>query len=134
MSRRLIYILAAVGGLAVACAIFFAVVLGGALTLTQGVADSGEAFMSALQAQNLDAAYDMFAPDLQAEITYAEFEATFGGADFSAWSFTSRAVENNFGRVSGTATIDGNPFEVRLEFINNEAGWQILGYDFAPAG
>lgn len=114
---------------AVGCGLLFAIVM----TTTQGVASTGDAFMTALQEQNLDDAYALFAPDLQSEVSYADFETTFGGVALSEWSFNSREVENNLGRVSGSATIDDNAFNVRLEFINTDEGWQILGYDFAPS-
>lgn len=113
---------------AVGCGIIFAVVF----TATQGVVDAGDAFMVALQEQRIDDAYAMFAPELQAEISFADFDVTFGSSTYTSWSFNSREIENNLGQVSGTLLSDGVDYTMMLGFINNETGWQLIRYEFVP--
>lgn len=131
MGKRWTYVSVALG-VVVGCGVFFALVLRDAYNTTLPVAEAGEAFMVALQEQNLEAAYEMMAPAFRNRLTYANFEATFGGVTITDWTFNSRSIWNEVGELAGTATVDAVLFDVDLALIDNGTGWQLIDYTFVP--
>jgi hypothetical protein len=135
MLRRILLI---VGGLVLVCILFFAFTFGVAWVATSGVADAGNAFMTALQNNDMDAAYAMFTPALQEEVGTEQLSEmftanVFEGDALESWSFTSRNVNNNVGDVSGTATVGDRTFIVALEFIKSSEGvWLLNAFQFNP--
>ena len=131
-------ILMIVGGLVLLCVLFFAVTFGIAWVATSGVADAGNAFMTALQNNDMDAAYAMFTPALKEEVSPEQFSEMFAanvfeGDSLESWSFNSRNVNNNVGDVSGTATVGARTFIVALAFIKSTEGeWLLNAFDFTP--
>lgn len=113
------------------------VAFGGAiLVATQPVVDAGDAFMTALQNEDYEAAYALCSPALQSEIGAVENLQTLleqGGVAPTSWSFSSRSIENNTGSVSGTATMeDGSTLDVALNFTKSGDDWLVEGFDFTP--
>ena len=135
MMRRILMI---VGGLVLLCVLFFAFTFGVAWVATSGVADAGNAFMTALQNNDMDAAYALFTPALKEEVSTEQLNEMFAsnvfeGDSLDSWSFNSRNIENNIGQVSGTATVGARTFIVALAFIKSSEGeWLINAFDFTP--
>lgn len=119
-------------GVVLVCVVVFAIIIGGAFFLTQGVADAGDTFMTALQENRLDDAYTLFAPNLKNEVDSEVFAGTFSNWNLESWNFSSRSVDNNQGQLSGTATINGDLLNVELNFEKIGDNWLLIGYDFSP--
>jgi hypothetical protein len=121
------------GGIVALCIAFLAFTIGGAFFLTQGVADAGNTFMTALQENQMDDTYALFAQGLQDEVDLETFAGTFSDLGIESWSFSSRSVENNQGQLSGTAVIGGETFNIVLGFVNVDDNWLIDRFNFNPA-
>ncbi|MDQ7035245.1 MAG: hypothetical protein Q9P01_10545 [Anaerolineae bacterium] len=125
-----------IGGLVAVCIVFFVVVLGVAWFATSGVATAADDFMTALQNDDMDAAYAMFTTALKDEVSPEQFNEMFANNVFvddalDSWSFNNRSVENSTGEVSGTATVGDREFSVTLNFVNNDS-WKLIGFNFEP--
>lgn len=126
-------ILSIIGGLVVVCAVIFAGIFGLAMFLTQGVADSSENFMKAVQEDRFEDAYALLTVALQDEVDMDTFEESFDPMEIASWSFNSRNVENNLGSVQGTASIGGSTYVVAFSLVNADGVWLIDGYQFTEA-
>jgi hypothetical protein len=106
-------------------------VLIGALTKNEG--DSANNFMVALKDRKFADAYDMLAPQLQQKVSAASFADIFANANVQDWHFDSFSVENNQGKVTGQGTIGDKPFNIELNFENQDGAWKIIAYNINPA-
>lgn len=131
MSKRLTYLVGIVGVLA-GCGVFFAWALQDAYNTTLPIAEAGEAFMVALQEDRFDDAYAMISPVWRDDLAFADFEDSFTGFNLASWDFNSREIWNEVGGLDGTAIINDRSFDLRFEFVDNGAGWQLISYDFLP--
>lgn len=125
---RWILIVLVVGPLSCLALVFGAVAF--TFSLTAPVAQAGNDFMNALQAQNLDEAYGMVT--VRAEIIRERFDDQFAGWDIASWSFTSRSVNGTQGEVSGAGVINGSETQITLWLVQDNEQWRITDYQFAP--
>lgn len=131
--RNILLIVAGVALLLiVGCVVLFGSVIAAAFNATQPVADAGERFMSAMRDGDFEGAYNMMTPALQTEFgTLEDFSGRVEGSRPTTWTFTSRNIENNVGKLSGTATFEdsaqGN-FGLVLDKVGND--WKVSGIDF----
>jgi hypothetical protein len=109
--------------------LFVVGLLGLVFTATQPVVDAGDSFMSALRDGNYNNAYNMCAPSVQQEVTDAQgMEDEFGAYQPANWTFTSRSIRNDLGRLEGTVNYkEGNSGTVRLEFVKSGDDWKVSG-------
>lgn len=130
MSRRIL-IIVGIGALVLAVVVVLVVAIFGlAVNLTQPVVDAGDQFMKALQNHDMTAAYGLLSPELQAEVSEANFSEIFANAAIDSWSFSSRVIRNDTGRLQGEARIDDKVYSVDLNFINRDGKWLIVAYNF----
>lgn len=105
------------GGLLAVLVAFVAILFFGLSALTQPVVSRGDAFLSALQTGNYDAAYALCTPALQGQLGGAAGLAALARpAPLVRWNWTNRSVRN------GTATLDGD-----LTYADGTAGPVHLG-------
>lgn len=99
---------------------------------TQDVEELGEQFMTALQDQQLDDAYEMMAPELQSGVTRSEFDEHFLGVEVDGWSFEELTQSERSATMLGRATVNAVLYDLELEFINENGRWRVFGYDLEP--
>ena len=87
-------------------------------------------FMTDLKNGDERAAYAMYSRDLQQQMNFEIFATAFNSVSVDDWDFTSRFVEDDFGRVSGTVTIDGRPVETTIFFVHTGT-WKITAFDLS---
>jgi hypothetical protein len=95
--------------------------------------DAGEAFMTALKNGDWAASYNMLSPSLQQQLgTADEWAAAWGQAEKPvSWTFNSKSVENNTGKLEGTTNWDtGQQTKCILTLVKEGDNWKIIGYDF----
>lgn len=90
------------------------------------VSDMGNKFMSALSTQDNATSYAMLSPDIQAEVGYEAGWADWTSIrDFEKWKFNSTSVENDTATLEGTAQLDGEEYQVTLQFTNFNNEWKL---------
>ena len=90
--------------------------------------------MQALRDNQLNDAYAMLSPELQAQQSKVSFREAFTGNSIKDWKFSNFSVQNDMGYVAGTATDnDGNHF-VAFQMINRGGKWFISGYNLGTLG
>jgi hypothetical protein len=122
-------------GLVLAAGIAFAGILFFVTSaLTQPVATSGDAFMTALQTGNYAQAYDLCAPDLQQQLGNVSALATLAGTRQPAqWNWTGRSIRNGVGRLDGSLTYaDGTSGTAQLMFRQVDNVWRIVSFRMNP--
>lgn len=94
------------------------------------VTEAGDGFMSALRDRNEAQAYTLAAPALQQELGSAErMAATVGAYRPSEWSWSSRSVRNNDGRLSGSVTYQGGRTgTAELALVHADGQWRVTGF------
>jgi hypothetical protein len=97
---------------------------------TQSLADAGDQFMRAVQNHDMTAAFNMLAPDFQAKLGQERFQDIFVDAKVASWSFDSRTMDGDNGKLSGTAAIDDMTFKLEFQFRQQDGQWQLTAYDF----
>jgi uncharacterized protein DUF4864 len=119
---------------AVALALFVAVLLFFVMTLTRPVVDVGDRFMTALKEGDFPRAYALATPALQRELGSAEDFAKRAGPERPAsWSWSSRSIRNDTGRVSGAYTArDGRPSRAELVFHWVDGEWRVTAFRLGP--
>lgn len=86
----------------------------------------GNKFMSALSTQDNATSYAMLSPDIQAEVGYEAGWADWTSIrDFEKWKFNSTSVENDTATLEGTAQLDGEEYQVTLQFTNFNNEWKL---------
>lgn len=116
-----------------ACVGLFAAIFLFSIGATQVVADTGDAFLTALKDGDYAAAYNLSSVPLQSELRSADQIRVMVVESRSipeSWSFTSRSINNNQGQVSGTVTYqDGRQGAVTMTFINDGTNWKVSGFN-----
>lgn len=117
-------LLCGIGGLLGGFALF-----NGVMNATQPIATSGETFMTALRDGDYNKAYGLCTPALQQELKSADdLKAAMTAKQPTSWSFTSRAINNGQGTLSGTTQYkDGSSGTVDLVLAQVGADWKISG-------
>ena len=109
------------------CGIGGALLVGGVLNATQPVFNAGEAYMAALRDGDYNRAYDLSSTVLQQEVGDAEgLLPALGAKQPASWSFTSRSIENNQGRLQGTTTYkngETGTVDMALTQVGND--WKV---------
>jgi hypothetical protein len=135
MNKKVLLLLAAVAlGFCLCVIIVAAGVILFAGAVTQPVADVGDGFMNALKESNYQKAFALCSPALQRELggNAAGLERLIknGGVEPTAWTFSSRNIQNNEAQLSGTATFTGNrqgTVRITLNQINGE--WKVVDFN-----
>ena len=111
------------------CGIGVAVLVGGVFSLTQPVANAGDAYMAALRDGNYSKAFDLSTPSLQQEVGNADgLKSALSSKQPKSWSFTSRSINNNQGSLSGTASYaDGTTGTVDVVLTQVGNDWKVEG-------
>jgi hypothetical protein len=90
------------------------------------------AFMTALRDADYATAYDLFAPDLQAEFGTADAVGEWmvsNGIEPLAWAFTTDNVDGETLQLLGTATFpDDLELELEMVLIQVEGEWRVAGF------
>ena len=129
-------ILIGVGVVLVALAACTGAVVFGVFSLTQPVADTGEAFLVALKDGAYDEGFELLSPALQREVKEASALKQLverAKAQPTQWSFSSRNVSGNEGDLKGSATfMDGRQGTVSLELVKVGDAWRVNGFNLTP--
>ncbi len=99
------------------------------MNATQPVVNAGEAYMTALRDGDYTRAFELSDSALQQEAGDAEgLEAALGQRQLSGWSFTSRAINNAQGTLSGTTTYtNGETGTVDMVLTQVGNDWKVAG-------
>jgi len=107
-----------------------ALVLMLALTACGGLKDVGQLgdkFMKALSTGDHATSFSMLSPDIQTEVGGEAGWADWASIrNFDDWKFNSNTIENNEATLLGTATLQGEEYDVTLVFDNNNDQWEII--------
>lgn len=99
------------------------------MSATQPVVNAGEAYMMALRDGDYTRAFEMSDSALQQEVGDAEgLQAALSQRQLSGWSFTSRAINNAQGTLSGTTTYtngETGTVDMTLTQVGND--WKVAG-------
>jgi len=125
------------GGCLLSVILLFAVIGGGVFYFTQGAAQGVEDHLEALRSGEHDAAYEMLSESYRARLTPEDFarmliEHPSLAANQSS-SFSSRSVDNDTARLSGTLTSETGGVEpVVFELVKELGAWHISDIRFEP--
>jgi hypothetical protein len=99
------------------------------MNATQPVVNAGEAYMAALRDGDFTRAFEMSDTALQQEVGDAEgLQAALGDKQLASWSFTSRAINNAQGTLSGTtAYTNGETGTVDMTLTQVGNNWKVAG-------
>lgn len=126
-------ILIGVGVAVGACILFVALTFGGAMLLTSGAADAGNSFMTSLTAGNYDKAWGDCHPALQQKIGSVQKLKDIvegGNAKPVSFAISSRNVNNDEGKLEGTATLSGNrQANLVVELAKSGNDWKVIGFN-----
>lgn len=122
--------------LLVGVGIFFAAVLGVAiyfLTVAPAPLSAAKTFIASVEANDFEAAYSKFHPDLRLRLSFPEFVEAWKGRSSSlneanrSWSTD---IENETAEVKGRfTTADGEEWSVVFHLIKQDGLWQIIDYE-----
>lgn len=105
-------------------------------SLLSPIGDRANAFMMALKARDYDAAYALLSDEAQSDMTAGEFAARM--SDYATpptdWRFTNFSIRGAVGYVKGRVNIDGQEYNSTIDFVYDEAGWAISGFDLDRYG
>ncbi len=126
---------------AIVLAVFVALI-GGCIALvfgaTKGLPIAADAFFSKIAAGNIQEAYESTAQEFKAATSQDEFAAFLSQsalADYQKGHWGERSIENNRGKLKGTArTRAGGEIPITLEFVKENGVWKILTVRKAAAG
>lgn len=116
-------------GLLLLCGIGAFALFSSVLNATQPIATSGETFMAALRDGDYNKAYDLCAPALQKDLGSAQgLQTGLASKQPTSWSFTSRAINNGQGSLSGTTQYkDATTGTVDMLFAQVGNDWKVTG-------
>ena len=116
--------------------VFFAAVLGVAiyfLTVAPAPLSAAKTFIASVEANDFEAAYSKFHPDLRLRLSFPEFVEAWKGRSSSlneanrSWSTD---VENEATEVKGRfSTADGEEWSAVFHLIKQDGLWQIIDYE-----
>ncbi|MCI0834019.1 MAG: DUF4878 domain-containing protein [Chloroflexi bacterium] len=116
--------------------VFFAVVLGVAiyfLTVAPAPLSAAKTFIASVEANDFEAAYSKFHPDLRLRLSFPEFVEAWKGRSSSlneanrSWSTD---IENETAEVKGRfTTADGEEWSAVFHLIKQDGLWQIIDYE-----
>ena len=116
--------------------IFFAAVLGVAiyfLTVAPAPLSAAKTFIASVEANDFEAAYSKFHPDLRLRLSFPEFVEAWKGRSSSlneanrSWSTD---IENETAEVKGRfTTADGEEWSAVFHLIKQDGLWQIIDYE-----
>ena len=135
MNQKILLLLAAIAlGFCLCVIVMAAGVFLFASGLTQPAATVGEEFMTALKDGDYQKAFSLCSPALQRELggnaTGLERLIKNGRVEPTAWTFSSRNVQNNEAELTGTATFTGNrQGTVRVTLGQAGGKWQVIGFN-----
>ncbi|MCI0870769.1 MAG: DUF4878 domain-containing protein [Chloroflexi bacterium] len=122
--------------LLVGVGVFFAVVLGVAiyfLTVAPAPLSAAKTFIASVEANDFEAAYSKFHPDLRLRLSFPEFVEDWKGRSSSlneanrSWSTD---IENETAEVKGRfTTADGEEWSAVFHLIKQDGLWQIIDYE-----
>ncbi|MCW1966671.1 MAG: hypothetical protein KIH69_000960 [Anaerolineae bacterium] len=116
-----------------ACILFVALTFGGAMLLTSGPADAGNSFMTALTQGDYDKAWGDCHPALKEKIGGVQKLKDIvegGNAKPVSFSISSRNVNNDEGKLEGTATLSGNrQANLVVELAKSGNDWKVIGFN-----
>lgn len=130
VNMRLILIIA--GVVLLAC-VGLGVAIGGSVFMaTQPFATVGDTFMTTLRDSKYAEAYNLCTPALQRQLRSPqdlEQRVKSGNAQVTSWSFTSRSITGNEGKLEGSAQLkNGSTADVRLVLDKSGDVWKISGF------
>ena len=116
--------------------VFFAAVLGVAiyfLTVAPAPLSAAKTFIASVEANDFEAAYSKFHPDLRLRLSFPEFVEAWKGRSSSlneanrSWSTD---IENETAEVKGRfTTADGEEWSAVFHLIKQDGLWQIIDYE-----
>lgn len=114
-------------GLLLLCGILFGSLIAGVFGITQPAVDSGEKFMAALRDGEYDRAFELSTPTLQQELGDSDtLRDALQSKQPTAWTFTSRKIENDLATLGGTTTYANNePGRVEMELRKVGNDWLV---------
>jgi len=120
--------------LVVLVAVLFGLVSGA----TQPVVAAADAFMTAIQNGDFQAAYDLLTPARQAGFSVAAFTQSLPPGSLAEWRLPNQSVatvggQGSQGRVSGTAVFGNIAYTVRFTLSQVADQWRIATYVFETA-
>ncbi len=103
------------------------------LTQSLGSAsDTGKEFMTALKEGDHETSWNLCTTDIQNEIGSYEHWVDFASIrNFEDFSFNSTNVENDEATLEGTATLNGDDYNVILILYKSGDDWKVAGIDFS---
>lgn len=113
-------------------------VIGGSLGFyfTKNMVKVPNQFVSLLANDYPDQAYELFSADQKKEFSYEDFIELITSSLSSkpkSVVFNSREVKNDYGKVSGTLTLEnGNLFSIVMELEKEDTGWRITYLSWKP--
>ncbi|MHC1740313.1 MAG: hypothetical protein AB9897_04295 [Anaerolineaceae bacterium] len=103
----------------------------GAVSSLKTTGSTGDAFMQALKDQDNEASWNLLTQAVKDEVgdqaAWADFTAPRA---FESWKFTSNNITNNEAQLDGTATINGETYNVTLVLDQSGDSWLISGVNF----
>jgi hypothetical protein len=107
----------------------------GIIRLTQPIADAGNNFMIEIKEGDYTTAYGMGSDFWQDQLGSAEYlQVFFYDRQPQNWSFNSRNVSGNAGRLYGTVTDkDGDKTSIALSLVKEGDEWKISGIEYGAA-
>ena len=122
--------------LLVGVGVFFAAVLGVAiyfLTVAPAPLSAAKTFIASVEANDFEAAYSKFHPDLRLRLSFPEFVEAWKSRSSSlneanrSWSTD---IENETAEVKGRfTTADGEEWSAVFQLIKQGGFWQIIDYE-----
>lgn len=116
--------------------VFLTAVLGVAiyfLTVAPAPLSAAKTFIASVEANDFEAAYSKFHPDLRLRLSFPEFVEAWKGRSSSlneanrSWSTD---VENETAEVKGRfTTADGEEWSAVFHLIKQDGRWQIIDYE-----
>ena len=94
------------------------------------VTEAGDAYMGAMRDGNYAQVYALSAPSLQQELGSAgQISGQMGRYRPSTWSWSSRSVQNGYGRLAGSVTYQsGNNGTAELNLSKVDGQWRVTGF------
>jgi len=129
------WVLTGCGGCLLAVVLFAAAIGGGIWMMTQGPAEDARAQLQRIGAGDLDAAYAELAESYQARLSPEQFQALVAAhpalAGYAESTFSSRSIQNDTARISGSLSSTGGGVEpVVIELVKERGQWRISSIRF----
>jgi hypothetical protein len=95
----------------------------------QGLGDQANAFMTAIQDGDVDAAYGMLNSEARERIRSGSFREQMSGVGLVDWTFNQFSIQNERGHVGGEADFPNGRVSIALQLRLQDGVWQVSGYD-----